>query len=241
MVTANQHILIVDDDIEIQKLLSRLLQRNGFLVTAVSTGTEMQSTLSQETISLILLDVMMEHDNGLSLCKTMRAKSSIPIIIISALGKPSDRVLGLELGADDYISKPFYPQEIIARIESVLRRHKQINVINKANRALQFSGWTLYPEQHRLFSPENVEVSLSAGEYVLLEVFVKNPMRVLSREQLLDYLHQQYQSEVFDRSIDVQISRLRKRIETNPHTPELIKTVRGKGYQLYSEVVTDEN
>lgn len=233
------HILIIDDDTEFRKLLSDLLNTHGFAVTETSDGSNIQSIIQQEKTDLILLDIMLDGDDGLMVCRKLREKSSIPIIMITAMGEAIDRVVGLELGADDYIAKPFYPREVIARIKAVLRRERdslKINHVTEDDVKMCFNGWTLLLKQRRLFSPDNVEVSLSTGEYVLLEIFIKHPNRPLNRDQLLDYMHREHITDIYDRSIDVQVSRLRKRIEINTKKPKLIKTVRGNGYMFSAAI-----
>lgn len=231
-----EKILIVDDDQEIRYLLRELLEKHHFAAFEAENGTQAFHIFSTEKPDLILLDIMLDGEDGLTICRELREKSSVPIIMISAMDDAADRVVGLEFGADDYIAKPFYPREVLARIKSVLRRSQSAAIkTNREDPKINFSGWTLLPKQRRLFSPENVEVMLSTGEYILLEVFLKNPNCVLTRDQLLDYMHGA-QFEIFDRSIDVQISRLRKRIEVNPRNPQLIKTVRSGGYLFASEV-----
>lgn len=237
--TNKPHILIVDDDAEFCKLLSALLNNHGFSVTETNDSSNINIILRQQNINLILLDVMLNGDDGLAICRTLRHTTSIPIIMLTAMGEAIDRVIGLEVGADDYIAKPFYPRELIARIKAVLRRERNSLNVNHANTTevkISFAGWVLLSEQRRLFSPDNVEVSLSTGEYVLLEIFLKHPNRALSRDQLLDYMHYDNNTEIYDRSIDVQISRLRKRIETNPKNPKLIKTIRGNGYMFSATI-----
>lgn len=237
--THKAHILIIDDDAEFRKLLSDLLNKHGFFVIETDDSSTIPTILQQTKINLILLDIMLDGDDGLTICRKLREKSSIPIIMITAMGEAIDRVVGLELGADDYITKPFYPREVVARIKAVLRRENNSLITNDANTfdvKIYFDGWTLLLKQRRLFSPDNVEVSLSAGEYILLEIFLEYPNRSLSRDQLLDYMHHEHVTEIYDRSIDVQVSRLRKRIEINPRNPKLIKTVRGNGYMFCATI-----
>lgn len=235
----SENILIIDDDQELRKLLHRLLEKHGFNVIEAEDGTAIFDILQKNNIDLILLDIMLEKEDGFIVCRKLREKSSIPIIMITAMDDAADRVVGLELGADDYITKPFYPREVVARIKSVLRRCNQttetLPIETSKEIKICFAGWTLLPQQRRLFSASNVEVSLSAGEYVLLEVFLNRPNCVLTREQLLDHMHGE-NFDIFDRSVDVQISRLRKRIEPNPKNPTLIKTVRSGGYMFDAEV-----
>lgn len=228
-------LLIVDDDAEIRDLLRILLSKHGFVVFDVGNGKEMLNILNKEPIDMILLDIMLDDSDGFDICKQIRNNSNIPIIMISAISEPADRVLGLELGADDYITKPFYSREVVARIKALLRRRGldfQEEKILYSQKAIRFAGWTLHRSSRRLFDPNWIEVALSVGEYVLLEALIENSNRVISRDQLLSYIHDYYNQEVFDRSIDVQICRLRKKIENNAGKPILIKTIRGEGYML---------
>jgi two-component system, OmpR family, response regulator len=229
-------ILIVDDDSEIRHLSRDLLEKNHFRVHEAENSEQIFHSLQTKAIDLILLDVMLDGEDGFVICRKLREISTVPIIMVTALGEAADRVIGLEYGADDYIVKPFYPREMIARIRSVLRRsHLSANSTSKTETKICFAGWTLLPAQRRLFSPDNVEVSLSAREYALLEFFLKNANRILTRDQLLNDLHGD-QLDIFDRTIDVQVSRLRKRIEINPRQPQLIKTVRSGGYLFTADV-----
>lgn len=233
----NQKILIVDDDSEIRHLLRDFLEKHAFQIYEAENNVEVFDILKAETIDLILLDIMLDGEDGLVICRKIRETMNVPVIMITALGDAADRVIGLEYGADDYIVKPFYPREVVARIKSVLRRSQSHEMIKPSQDEIKiyFSGWTLLSQQRRLFSPDNIEIPLSAREYILLEFFLKNPNRILTRDQLLNYMHGE-QLEIFDRSIDVQVSRLRKRIEINSRQPQLIKTVRSGGYLFASEV-----
>lgn len=229
----NEHLLIVDDDQDIRELLQDYLQGNGYRVSAVEDGHGMWRLLDREQVDLVVLDIMLPGDDGLTLCRQLRAGSSVPVIMLTALGDETDRIVGLELGADDYLSKPFNPRELLARIRGVLRR---VGGEVGDMQTLRFADWTLDRNAHHLVSPQGVVVNLSSGEYRLLEVFVSHPNRVLSRDQLMEIL-QGRDWGPFDRSIDVQVSRLRRRLNDNAETPELIKTVRGEGY-LFSARVT---
>ncbi len=225
------HLLVVDDDREIRDLLGRFLRRRGFRVTAARDGREMRQALDDWSIDLIILDLMLPGEDGLSLCRQLRAGSGIPIIMLTARGEETERIVGLEMGADDYMPKPFNPHELLARIRAVLRRAGNASKQETPNdgTVARFEGWELNIAQHRLVSPDGVTVELSAGEYSLLVAFVERPQRVLTRDQLLD-LSRGRESIPFDRSIDVQVGRLRRKIEPSPKEPTLIKTVRGKGY-----------
>ncbi len=231
------HILIVDDDREIRSLLGDYLQKNGFRVTAVADGHDMQSVLEAETVSLIVLDLMLPGEDGLVLCRNIRAKSEIPVLMLTAKGDDMDRIIGLEMGADDYLAKPFNPRELLARIKSILRRSKSLPEALKPEDAnvVRFSGWHLDTLSRQLTSPSGIAVPLSGAEYRLLRVFVDHANRVLSRDQLMD-LCSGREMFPFDRSIDVQVSRLRQRLGDDAKEPLLIKTIRGEGYMLAAKV-----
>ncbi|NQU61410.1 MAG: response regulator [Rhodospirillales bacterium] len=231
------HILVVDDDREIRDLLGKFLVQHGFRVNTAGDGAEMRKALGDWKIDLIVLDLMLPGEDGLTLCRKLRAESSIPVIMLTAMGEEIDRIVGLEMGADDYISKPFNPRELLARIKSVLRRVQAMPDLQGAgdNSILRFAGWCLDMDKRQLQSSDGVMVPLSGGEFDLLAAFVTHPGRVLSREQLLD-LARGREAQPFDRSIDVQVSRLRRKIEDNPQDPVLIKTVRSGGYMFTSGV-----
>lgn len=236
----NPHLLIVDDHREIRELVSRALVREGFRVSAAADGREMRKVLADARIDLIVLDLMLPGEDGLSLCRTLRAGSSIPIIMLTAKGDEIDRVVGLELGADDYISKPFGSRELIARIKAVLRRTGNDGGTDQPPRARHFcfNGWRLDTGARELLREDGVTVPLSTGEFDLLMVLIERPQRVLSRDQLLD-LARGRAASAFDRSIDTQVSRLRKKLEVDPAQPEIIKTVWGGGY-MFAPSVTSE-
>ncbi|HQT27222.1 MAG TPA: response regulator [Burkholderiales bacterium] len=231
------HILIVDDDREIRTLLGDYLQKNGFKVTTVADGQGMQSALDSDNVSLIVLDLMLPGEDGLVLCRNIRAKSEIPVLILTAKGDDMDRIVGLEMGADDYLAKPFNPRELLARIKSILRRAKSLPESLRPEEAniVLFSGWRLDTLSRQLTSPEGVAVPLSGAEYRLLRVFVDHANRVLSRDQLMDMCRGR-EMFPFDRSIDVQVSRLRQRLHDDAKEPLLIKTIRGEGYMLAAKV-----
>ena len=233
------HILVVDDDKEIRDLLGKFLSQYNFQVALAQDGKEMFTILNDKAIDLIILDVMLPGEDGFGLCRKLRSQYATPIIMLTAVSEDTDRIVGLELGADDYISKPFNPRELLARIKAILRRMQERQQNEKIDtEKLQkhsFSGWVLNEGTRRLTDPNNVEVNLSAGEYELLLAFLYKPRRVLNRDQLMDFTKQR-EAMPFDRSIDVQISRLRHKIEVDPKEPELIKTVRGGGYMFTSEV-----
>ena len=235
------HVLVVDDDREIRDLLGRFLTKHGYRVTAVQDGKDMRRALADWNIDLIVLDLMLPGEDGLSLCRDLRAKSQIPVIMLTMMGEETDRIIGLEMGADDYLAKPFNPRELLARMKAVLRRARRApgKPATAGRKSLGFSGWRLDLGLRRLQSPQGLIVDLSAGEFDLLVALVEHPQRVLNRDQLLDLTHGRAEAP-FDRSIDMQVSRLRHKIEANPAKPELIKTVRGGGYVLTAEVTQDE-
>lgn len=234
------HILIVDDDGEIHRLLNRLLQQYGFRVTVAGDGRAMRKALADWQIDLVVLDVMLPGEDGFALCRQVRQTSRLPIIMLTAVASDADRILGLELGADDYLVKPFNPRELIARIRAVLRRAEapaEAPPAAEARTRLRFAGWELSVGARELRAPDGTMVHLSTGEFQLLTLFLSFPQRILSRDQLVDRLRGQ-SSLPFDRSIDIQVSRLRRKIEGDPREPGLIKTVRGQGYQFCAEVET---
>jgi two-component system OmpR family response regulator len=231
------HILIVDDDREIRDLLARFLDKHGLRVSTAAEGREMQRVLDGSRIDLIVLDLMLPGEDGLTLCRNLRAKSRTPIIMLTAMGEETDRIVGLEMGADDYLAKPFNPRELLARIKAVLRRAAQppAAVSVEGGVVLEFADWTLNPDRRELRRRDGTLVPLSGGEYELLVAFATHPGRVLSRDQLLD-LARGRDAQPFDRSIDVQVSRLRRKIEAEPQDPRLIKTVRNGGYTFTPKV-----
>ncbi len=232
------HILIVDDDREIRDLTARFLRGRGFRAAAAANGREMDAALSEGRFDLVVLDVMMPGEDGLSICRRLRAQGAMPIILLTALGEETDRIVGLEMGADDYLPKPFNPRELEARIKAVLRRAgAAVETADggRAGRTLRFNGWSLSLTARELRDPGGALVSLTGGEFELLAVLAERPQRVLSRDRLLN-LTRGRDAGPFDRSIDVQLSRLRRKIETDPKNPALIKTVRNGGYVFAAEV-----
>ena len=232
--TESPHILIVDDHREIRELVTRALTKEGFRITSAADGRAMHKALADARIDLILLDLMLPGEDGLSLCRALRAKSDIPIIMLTAKGDEIDRVIGLELGADDYMAKPFGSRELIARIRAVLRRGRRSEAAPKPAQ-YRFDRWRLDTAARELVREDGVTVPLSTGEYDLLMAFVERPQRVLSREQLLDLARGRAAAN-FDRAIDTQVSRLRKKIEQDPADPKIIKTVWGGGYTFTAAV-----
>ena len=233
---ASAHILVVDDDREIRDLLSRFLVKHGLRVSSAKDGVEMMKALDGSAIDLVVLDLMMPGEDGLSLCRRLRATSTIPVIMLTAMGEDTDRIVGLEMGADDYLPKPFNPRELLARIKAVLRRAQSAATpAAVAGESLRFEGWSLEVGSRQLFNTAGEEVPLSTGEWELLYAFVTHPRRVLTRDQLLD-LARGRSAVPFDRSIDIQVMRLRRKVEDDPREPRLIKTVRGGGYVFATEV-----
>jgi two-component system OmpR family response regulator len=228
LVTQSPHILIVDDDREIRDLLSKFLRKHELRVDIAADGREMRKILENSRIDLVVLDLMLPGEDGLSLCRSLRETKGVPVIMLTALGEETDRIVGLEMGADDYVAKPFNPRELLARIRAVLRRAGSGDPPAAAD-MLGFENWKLDLVRRELRSADGVLQPLTAGEYELLLAFVQHPKRVLSRDQLLD-LTKGRAAVPFDRSIDVQLSRLRRKIEPDPAEPSLIQTVRGGGY-----------
>lgn len=231
----HDHVVIVDDDAEIRSLLEDYLRRNGYDATSAAGGRELTRALERRRADLIVLDVMMPGEDGFEICRRLRAESNVPIIMLTARGEDTDKIVGLELGADDYLAKPFNPRELLARIKGVLRRARSLpqDTGGPERGCYEFSGWTLNTLSRNLLSPDKITVPLSGAEYQLLEVFLTHPNRVLSRDQLLN-LSRGREAVAFDRSIDMQVSRLRKRLRDND--AQLIQTVRSQGYLLASEV-----
>ena len=232
------HILVVDDDREIRSLVAQLLRKHGFRVTDAADGREMMQVLENGRFDLVVLDLMLPGEDGLSLCRRVRATSSLPIIMLTAMGEETDRIVGLEMGADDYLPKPFNPRELLARIRAVLRRaggELPEPAAEEAGSLRVFEGWSLDTAKRELRAPDGTLVPLTAGEFDLLAAIVERPGRVLSRDQLLD-LTRGRDAVPFDRSVDVQISRLRRKLEADPKEPQIIKTVRGGGYVFTCEV-----
>jgi two-component system, OmpR family, response regulator len=229
-------ILIVDDDREIRTLLAEYLDGNGYRTTAVPDGPGMWLALEKATFDLVVLDLTLPGDDGLVLCRTLRARSDLPVIMLTARGAPLDRIVGLEMGADDYLAKPFEPRELLARIRSVLRRTSGTPKGDGAIRALRFGAWSLDMVARHLIDQDGIVVALSGAEFRLLSVFLERPNRILNRDQLLDLTHGR-EADSFDRSIDLQVSRLRQRLRDDARSPQLIKTVRSEGY-IFSSTVT---
>jgi two-component system, OmpR family, response regulator len=231
------HILVVDDDREIRDLLARFLEeRHRMRVTAVRDTREARRAFVNGHYHLVVLDLMLPGEGGLDFARWLRGQSDVPIVMLTAMGEETDRIIGLELGADDYVPKPFSPRELLARIRAVLRRAGD-SPDHRADtaRSLRFAGWTLEPTRRRLLNPEGAEVALTGGEYDLLLALAERANRVLTRDMLLDLLRGR-QAGPFDRAIDVAVSRLRRKLEDDGRNAQLIKTVRGGGYVLAATV-----
>jgi two-component system OmpR family response regulator len=226
------HVLLVEDDGEIRKLVSQFLCANGVRVATSANGREMDQALKSNRIDLLVLDIMLPGEDGLSICRRLRASSNLPVIMLTAKSEDIDRILGLEIGADDYLTKPFNPRELLARIRAVLRRGANDTVAEqRGDSVLTFEGWRLDPNIRQLHDPDGARVALTGAEFDLLYVFCERPRRVLSREQLID-LTQGRSAAPFDRSVDVLVSRLRQKIENEPREPTLIQTIRTAGYMF---------
>lgn len=236
---AAPHILVVDDDGETRELLEGFLQRHGYRVAVARDGREMRARLEDRRFHLIVLDLMLPGDDGLALCRELRAKSRVPIVMLTAMGEEVDRIVGLEMGADDYLAKPFNPRELLARIKAVLRRTGDgLDASERADRAvLEFDGWHLDLGARQLRDPDGEPLELTGGEYELLVAFAERPQRVLTRDALLD-LTRGRDAAPFDRSIDVQISRLRRKLRRDGDGDgnDIIKTVHRAGYMFATAV-----
>jgi two-component system, OmpR family, response regulator len=229
------HVLIVDDERDILDPLAAYISKNGFRVSKARDAAAAREMLAGHSIDIALIDIMMPGEDGLSLTGFIRATSKIPVILLTARAEETDRIVGLELGADDYVTKPFSPRELVARIKAVLRRTYDDRVKAPDAEAFAFGEWVLRTGERELVDKDGRAVPLSTGEYNLLLAFVTHPKRVLTRDQLLD-LTQHRELGAFERSIDNHISRLRKKLEADPADPKLIKTVWGGGYTLAAEV-----
>ncbi|MGC4410096.1 DNA-binding response regulator (plasmid) [Rhizobium rosettiformans] len=232
---ANVQVLIVEDDPDIGKLLAMTMRENGMTPTIAEDGHVMQSLLRSNTFDLIILDVMLPGEDGLTLCRKIRAEKTIPIILLTALGEEVDRIVGLEVGADDYVTKPFSPREVVARVRSLLRRASYGLVSTTGHRRLRFDGWQIDPMRRQLHDPTNARVALTTTEFDLLLAFCRNPGRVITREELLSLTHSGLAGPI-ERSVDVHISRLRQKIESDPREPLLLQTVRLGGYTFTASV-----
>jgi two-component system OmpR family response regulator len=232
------HLLLVDDDVEVLALLQKFLEQHGYSVAVATGGPSLWRAIERRLPDLVILDVMLPGESGLVLCQQLRVRHSVAVIMLTAMGELSDRVVGLELGADDYLTKPFDARELLARVRAVLRRVSEVvTEPNGAARAvLEFANWQLDVTRRELRSPEKVMIPLSTGEFELLLVFAEHPRRVLTRQQLLDMARGEAH-DAFDRSIDVQVSRLRRKLEADLHSEPMIRTIRNGGYLFSPSVV----
>jgi two-component system, OmpR family, response regulator len=236
--TPSPHILLVEDDREIRTLVSRFLRAHDMRVSTTADGREMDRALRDNRIDLVVLDIMLPGEDGLSICRRLRASSRLPVIMLTAKGEDIDRIIGLEIGADDYLTKPFNPRELLARIRAVLRRGI-IDTVEGARTGsiLTFDGWRVDPNIRQIYDPNGARVALTGAEFDLLLVFCERPRRVLSRDQLID-LTQGRTAAPFERSVDVLVSRLRQKMEKEPKEPMLIQTIRSGGYMFSPAVET---
>lgn len=234
------HILVIDDDPLIRDMVVEYLRSNDMRASAGATGAEMFRTFEQESIDLVLLDLKLLGEDGMQLARSLRERAAVPIVLLTGRTEEADRVMGLELGADDYITKPFSPREMLARLRAVLRRYQVQATLPQRDgtrRAFRFAGWELNLRTRRLTSPQGAPVELSNGEFSLLSALCRAPQRVLSRDQLLS-MSRLHEAEVYDRTMDVQVRRLRLKIEADPARPALVVTERGEGYRLACDVET---
>jgi len=233
---ASPHILVVEDDVEISRLVSRYLRTNDLHVSVLADGRTLDRTLEDSRVDLIVLDLMLPGEDGLTLCRRLRTRSEVPVIMLTARGEELDRIIGLEVGADDYLAKPFNPRELLARIRAVLRRANAVApIVDRRARTLTFLGWQIDCLLRELKDPKGTHIVLTGAEFSLLQVLCERAGRILSREQLLD-LTQGRKAGSLERSVDVLISRLRRKIERDPHDPAIIKTVRSGGYLFAAQV-----
>jgi len=235
--TARPHLLLVDDEAAIREPLSAYLQRSGFRVSEAPNAAEARKILAGHAIELVILDIMMPGEDGLSLCRSIREQGELPVILLTARSEETDRIVGLEMGADDYVLKPFSPRELVARIKTIMRRAGGSGVREASSEATvyRFEGWTLRADDWTLTGADGVAIPLSTADFRLLQAFVTHPRQVLNRDQLLD-LTAGREAHAFDRSIDNQISRLRRKLEDDARAPRLIKTVWGGGYMFGADV-----
>lgn len=233
--TAPIRILLVDDETTLREPLAEYLVKQGLEVLEAESAAAARSVLIENTPDIALLDIMMPGEDGLSLCRHLVETRDLPVILLTAKGEATDRIIGLEIGADDYVVKPFEPRELVARIRSVLRRAGRQSTIPEAKAAYLFEGWQLDPLKRKLTDPDGAVISISTAEFRLLHALVDHPRQVLDRDRLLDMV-QGREANLFDRAVDNQISRLRRKIEADTRNPELIQTVRGGGYRLAADV-----
>jgi two-component system OmpR family response regulator len=231
------HVLVVDDDAETRELLREYLQKQGYRVSTAADGRALRQALERSRPDLVVLDLMLPGEDGLQLCAELRRRSNVPVIMLTARGEETDRIVGLEMGADDYLAKPYNPRELLARIKSVLRRTRALPGDPELDsiKTFSFAGWKLDAATRNLTAPDRVVIPLSGTEFKLLRAFLAHPNRVLSRDQLIEIMAAR-EAGPFDRAIDVQVSRLRQRLREDAREPRIIKTVRGEGYVLAVEV-----
>ncbi len=231
------HVLFVEDDPEIRGLVADFLRQSGFKVTVAQDGDEMDRVMAADSVDLLILDIMLPREDGLSLCRRVRAAGNLPVIMLTARGSEIDRIVGLEIGADDYLTKPFSTHELVARIRALLRRSQYVppGAHSRRRSVLAFAEWRLDLIARRLYSRDGTRVPLTGGEFELLVAFCEHANKVLTREQLLDFTRGRAPAAI-DRSIDIQVSRLRRKIEQDPKDPVLIQTVRSGGYVFTAEV-----
>lgn len=235
---SDPHILIVDDDRDIRNLLQEFFHKRGLLASVAADGAEMEAAMRRSAFDLIVLDVMLPGKSGLELCRELRARSATPIIMLTAVTETTDRVVGLEMGADDYVPKPFDPRELLARVRAVLRRNTPEARKEPSRQIYRFAGWKLDASRRRLMAPGDVLVELTGAEFNLLHTFVRSAQRVLSRDQIIE-LSGGEEGASYDRSVDILVSRLRRKMEDDPRSPKLIQTVRSGGYQFMPETVVE--
>ena len=234
--TAPITLLLVDDEASLREPLAEYLTRQGFSVRDAESAAAARTALLDSTPDLVLLDIMMPGEDGLSLCRHLVETRNLPVILLTAKGEATDRIIGLEIGADDYLVKPFEPRELVARIRSVLRRATRPGTDPQADTNYAFEGWELDPLKRKLIDPEGAVISISTAEFRLLRAFLDHPRQVLDRDRLLDMV-QGREAHLFDRAVDNQISRLRRKIEADSRNPEYIQTVRGGGYRFAADVL----
>jgi two-component system OmpR family response regulator len=234
-VATGARILMVDDDPGILDVVSDFLSKHGYSVETAGDAREMSQVLERGPVDLIVLDVMLPGEDGLAICRRLAVSEGPPVIMLSAMGEDTDRIVGLELGADDYLAKPCNPRELLARVRAVLRRSEQRQAASGIGAGCEFAGWRLDLVRRELRSPQGVVVNLSSGEFSLLRAFVERPQRVLTRDQLLDFARGP-DSDAFDRAIDVQISRLRRKLDDGGGGQDLIRTIRNEGYMFTPKV-----
>jgi len=228
-------LLLVDDEASLRQPLADYLTRQGFVVRQAADAAKARAALTDDVPDLVLLDIMMPGEDGLSLCRHLVEAKDLPVILLTARGEATDRIVGLEIGADDYVVKPFEPRELVARIRSVLRRSSRGGAVPDNDAQYEFEGWLLDPLKRRLVDPEGTLVPISSAEFRLLTAFLDHPRQVLDRDRLLDMV-QGREAHLFDRAVDNQVSRLRRKMEADSREPRLIQTVWGGGYRLASDV-----